>query len=495
MKSGFKSIILLLALFSLLFILSCSSSTKPNKVADPIFTPPGGLYTQSQQLSITCATEGAEIRYTLDGSTPPVNSIVYTAPFDVPLGTTVKAIATKAGKDDSKVITAFYSGIVPTPEISPESGIFFPWTPISISIDGQIYAYGWPDGINVRYTLDGTEPDTTSLLYEEPFTRDESCTLKARAYCYNWIPSVVVSAAYLLCPEFEVIGSCDTPGVSQDVTVSGNFAYLADGIAGLQIINISEPALPYIEGSTVLLTSNATHIAVWGNYAFLTDPISGLLICDVSNPTAPNLVGYPYLFENFYGVRIAGNYAYVLFTIQYSYAKLGVINISNPTQLNMLGYCTLPDPGANLCVSGNYAYVACNSSGLRIFDISDPANINIVGSCDTPGSALGVSVSGDYAYIADEVYGLQVINISNPAAPYIVGNLATPHPASNVTFAGNYAYVCLDFYYLLKVDVTNPAAPVISAFCKTPSLVSEVVVEGNYIYAAGFNNGLLVIEQ
>lgn len=44
-------------------------------------------------------------------------------------------------------------------------------------------------GANVYYTLDGSEPDQSSMLYTEPFTLTESTTIKAKAYCEGYIPS------------------------------------------------------------------------------------------------------------------------------------------------------------------------------------------------------------------------------------------------------------------------------------------------------------------
>ncbi|MDE7126231.1 MAG: chitobiase/beta-hexosaminidase C-terminal domain-containing protein, partial [Muribaculaceae bacterium] len=55
-------------------------------------------------VSITCATEGAAIRYTTDGTDPTAESTLYSAPFTIAKATTVKAIATK-GSDISAVAT------------------------------------------------------------------------------------------------------------------------------------------------------------------------------------------------------------------------------------------------------------------------------------------------------------------------------------------------------------------------------------------------------
>ena len=77
-------------------------------VAMPTFSPDGGTYYQTQTVTIACATEGATIHYTVDGSEPTANSAVYGGALTVSETTTVKAFATKTGMTDSPVATATY---------------------------------------------------------------------------------------------------------------------------------------------------------------------------------------------------------------------------------------------------------------------------------------------------------------------------------------------------------------------------------------------------
>lgn len=59
-------------------------------------------------VSIACATEGAVLHYTLDGSTPTAESPIYMEPFGITETTTVKAFASKLGCRDSEVVSATF---------------------------------------------------------------------------------------------------------------------------------------------------------------------------------------------------------------------------------------------------------------------------------------------------------------------------------------------------------------------------------------------------
>lgn len=79
-----------------------SEEAPEEQVARPVIT---GVtpFTSSTTVTITCATEGADIYYTLNGTVPTTASTKYAGPFTLTATTGVRAIAVKEGMKDSDV--------------------------------------------------------------------------------------------------------------------------------------------------------------------------------------------------------------------------------------------------------------------------------------------------------------------------------------------------------------------------------------------------------
>lgn len=78
-------------------------------VATPVFNPASGAIEVGTKIAITCATEGATIYYTVNGDVPTAESTEYLSEIDFTEAMTVKAIAVKAGMENSEVAEASYT--------------------------------------------------------------------------------------------------------------------------------------------------------------------------------------------------------------------------------------------------------------------------------------------------------------------------------------------------------------------------------------------------
>ncbi len=84
--------------------------------------------------------------------------------------------------------------VVPAPALTPEGGRYEGSVEVSIEV---------PEGCNVYYTFDGSNPDDSKTQYTAPFVLTETTTVKAVAYNSDDQTSAVVSATYTIVPVVE----------------------------------------------------------------------------------------------------------------------------------------------------------------------------------------------------------------------------------------------------------------------------------------------------
>ncbi|MCH7771772.1 MAG: T9SS type A sorting domain-containing protein [Bacteroidetes bacterium] len=252
-----------------------------------------------------------------------------------------------------------------------------------------------------------------------------------------------------------LLGEAVFQGGAEDVTVSGNFAFITirkfwDGNnwrdGQIRIFDISDPVNPteigFYESSGDVANisyANYTLIISEGVYPNVStsEEGSGLRIMDVTNPALPEPIGF---FETpgvSMDVVVRDHYAFVL-TLYGGISVVNIQDISNPTQI---GYYNSPGKPKDLSLKDNLAYLADGNGGLRIVDISDLTNPVEVGSYETGDSFSKIDVSGDFAYVLYGAAGIHILDISNPLDIYEVSFAGISHTPVSILVQGNYAYV------------------------------------------------------
>jgi hypothetical protein len=162
----------------------------PSPASTPLISPATGNYTSAQTVNITDATSGSNIFYTLDGSQPTTASTAYTTAFTVSSTTTVKAIATAAGYTQSttatSVITIGQATPAATPAISPATGTY--------SVPQTVTITDATSGASIFYTVDGSQPTTSSTPYGGAFVVNASTTVKAIATAAGFTQSATATS-------------------------------------------------------------------------------------------------------------------------------------------------------------------------------------------------------------------------------------------------------------------------------------------------------------
>ena len=140
-------------------------------------------------MAISCATDGANIYYTTDGSTPTSSSTAYSSAIAITESTTLKAIAIKDGVE-SDVASATYTMNRPeAPTFDVEEGTFASAFTLHLATA--------TDGATIYYTTDGTTPTSSNSAYTTGIDIPaESTTVKAVAV-KSGLTSDVATAAYI----------------------------------------------------------------------------------------------------------------------------------------------------------------------------------------------------------------------------------------------------------------------------------------------------------
>lgn len=167
-----------------------------NQVKTPVISPNTEAQTGDVSVTITCATDGATIRYTTDGTNPTSSSgTVYSGAFTVSCSATVKAIAYKATMDDSEIASQAYTITVPTPTFSLAEGTYYDANQsVTLSLPTA------HTGTVIKYTTNGDDPTSSSATYSSAITVTEgTTTIKAIGYNSTCgTSSSVASATYIV---------------------------------------------------------------------------------------------------------------------------------------------------------------------------------------------------------------------------------------------------------------------------------------------------------
>jgi hypothetical protein len=293
-----------------------------------------------------------------------------------------------------------------------------------------------------------------------------------------------------------LIGDYDDGGDVRDVYVSGDYAYIADFQDGLEIVDISNPKKPVF--ISIFESIHAEGIFVQGGYAYIAADSSGIFILDISNPTNPvNLTQYKVSGSGYAkGIVVRDSLAYIAEGSE----GLRIVNVSdprNPVNINSIKYET--GFSWNVDLNGDFAYLADGIGGLEIYNISDPFNPIFTDQYHDIDFYNDVAIVEKYAFIANGNRGLLTLDISNP---YLISQVNRhrffdPYSGQSkgIFTSGNYAYMADMNAGLGIINISNRNNPVRVGFFDEGGNVADVCTKGKYTYAVDFKDGLKIIDN
>ncbi|HTG35942.1 MAG TPA: Ig-like domain-containing protein [Thermoanaerobaculia bacterium] len=246
----------------------------------------------------------------------------------------------------------------------------------------------------------------------------------------------------------------DLPGYPNAVALAGNYAFVAAGATGLQVVDVTNLQAPVLVAS-VDTPGNANDVRIVGSHAFVADGITGVVVVDVSDPLSPRIVGLESTAGPATDLVVADGKAYVA-----DEAGLSIVQISDPAHPLFLGAISLPGRARGVDVTGNLAVVAASSAGIFTIDVTDPANPVIVGQTPTrpdgPSNAADVTIHERLAYVADGaprvLGGVRIVDFRDAANPVVVGSSGDAYGLTSVAFDRGLV-LASDYFFVNSVPI------------------------------------------
>jgi len=280
------------------------------------------------------------------------------------------------------------------------------------------------------------------------------------------------------------IATLVTTGLASDLSVQGNYAYIADSNSGVHIVDISAPSSPTII-NTIPEFGSTQEVIVENNIAYIFDYGWGLRIYDVTDPLNPVSLSQIDVNGIANGGTVVNNIAYVAKLTD----GLQLVDVTDPTAPALLGAIDTTGWASDVEVVGNIAYVADGAAGLQLVDISNPS-LPVLGSQNSDhGSVYDISIVNNKAYFSGFT-GLYIYDVATPASPSFLGSIGGISSARDVFETQNMAFV-VDNYGVYVLDIRNSTRPVIISKLKNVS-ATGLIVQNDKLFVSDLNQGLKV---
>lgn len=257
-----------------------------------------------------------------------------------------------------------------------------------------------------------------------------------------------------------IAGSATFPQAARGLALGGQYAFVPTEKGPVQVVDVSAPANPTVVGS-VAMDVPARSATLHGEHLFVTSEL-GLHIFDVRNPLVPRPVTVLESERTAWSVAFAGS---SMFVIADSHTAINsecrrcsritaydITHIAAPVRLSELAVeAREQDIGARPVVDGDRLYIS-GEDYIAAVDISDPSNLSEIAKFDEVWwyhcCWKDVKLHGGLLFAGtDEMRdsGIQIIDASDPENLQIIGTFDTSslgrwNPASGLAVTPELVY-------------------------------------------------------
>lgn len=229
--------------------------------------------------------------------------------------------------------------------------------------------------------------------------------------------------------------------------VESNFAYVAtqslsNAAGGIQKVDISNLESPYVYNVTET-QGIPKDLDVDGDFAYIAEGDAGISVMYIAGST-PNIFSYYDLFDARSLEMIVSDGSKFLLIANGLNHGMVILDVTDPQNILLVADYQIEGVACDIAIKNGYAFLANGEEGLEIINITDLYNPISVKTVQTNGFVNGVSADLDQVYLSDLENGIFVVDTQTPEDAYILGNLQMDSQPATIQLSGSYVYVTDD---------------------------------------------------
>ncbi len=280
----------------------------------------------------------------------------------------------------------------------------------------------------------------------------------------------------------------DSLGIVVDVETVGGFAYIADRLSGIALVDVSDPTNMQIVSEAYTYGSpNCLH-SIYGGLLLVCDGYMGITVVDLTDISQPRVISNVDTRGEAMDIALVSN----RLMVADGYAGVAIYDASDLLSPSLIGYYdSLLDFAYSLYYYQGKLFVADGDVVILEY-IND--SLKFVSRIETDGIAYRVVPEGNFIFVADGLGGVKVYDVSSPDSALLVKHLDV--------FSGEvrdiYLYVdrmyVADFSgFIYVLDKYAPDSIVLRNYHSVAGTPYRLSYKDGYIYVASGTAGLWAI--
>ncbi len=276
---------------------------------------------------------------------------------------------------------------------------------------------------------------------------------------------------------------------TNEIIISNEIVYVADGANGLIIMNISNTNERTLLGKFET-EGTAENILVSNNTIYLTVD-NFLFLINSSDLSQPEEITHYNVSGNINDIAIIDEIVYLIDNKN----GLTILDTSDNMTSVISEFKVDNSTFQSVIIENDVAYITTKNQGFIILNVSQPNAVQMLGRCDLIGSLNSIYINGTVAFISAEDQGFHLVNITNLNDPGLLNTYNTTSNSTNILIDGNVVYVSDDIDGIVKFELDNylDITPVITTH-KLIGIAKKMLIDNNKMYISEGTKGIEIID-